>query len=188
MPINEVATQKMFKGLVCPFTGKPVTVRVIAVEGRPPLFFSPDAFDPSEPVPESETLLALVGTRNGIAGSLSAERALFCPYTGKPYSITKGVDGYYMRGGFSPRMPVEGASEFAWRMRMRDGIGPSDKPERAKVTFTPPEADPVRQYTPSPKAFSLEHAENALKGSVGGRIAVTVPDMGNVRRRARRTK
>ena len=87
MPLNAKAENKVFKGLVCPYTGRPVTVRVIAAGRDRPMYFSPDAFDPSSIQESSVKLLELAGTRNGIAGALTNGNELVCPYTGVKMSI-----------------------------------------------------------------------------------------------------
>lgn len=166
MPINEVATQKVLRGLKCPYTGETVSVRVIAADGQEPRFFSPDAFDPSAPHPTVKALLDAAGRRDGVSGLLSPEKSLICPYTGKGMAIIKMPDGYCLTGGFSPSRPVPGAGYFAWLMKCRDGKNPEPCPEKAKVEFKEdvPERRPVSDG--KPKDYALKHAEEALKDTV----------------------
>lgn len=81
MPLNEISPDKLFRGLKCAYTGKPVTVRVVAAGKGMPVYFSPDAFDPmTEGFPSSEALFAALSQRGGVSGPLPAGTSL-CAHT-----------------------------------------------------------------------------------------------------------
>ena len=176
MSLNEVANQKVFKGLTDPYTGKPVTVRVVAGGRDMPLFFSPDAYDPSNPVPTVKELLAAAGTRNGVSGAASDGKELICPYTGAHMSISSGPEGACLKGGFRPSRPVTGAANFNYLMRMRGGESEIPKPDAEPVVaFTAPYVDVPPASSGEPKDFSKEYAEKILAPMIPKRTVVTVP-------------
>lgn len=177
MPINEVATQKVFKGLTCAYTGKPVTVRVIAANGASPLFFSPDAFDPSVPMGTVKALLEAAGTRNGIMGALSSGAELTCPYSGSRMSISRDDEGARLVGGFRPSRPVPGADMFNHLMRMRGGVATTAAPDtKGRITFNAADDTPaVKRASGKPKDVSLEYAEEVLSPLAPKRVSVSVP-------------
>ena len=174
MPLNEIATQSCFRGLVCPYTGKKVTVRVVAGAGLP-MFFSPDAFDPSMPMESAEELMRLVGMRGGMMGALAPGKETVCPYTGKQMTFRSGRAGFWFDGGFSPSRPVEGAARFAALMKTRGGKGP-EVPAPAHVAFASETAG-FRESTPvktEPSAAALAQVEEAAAAMVKPRCTVTV--------------
>ena len=179
MPLNEVANQKIFKGLTCPYTGKPITVRVIAAGGRP-LFFSPDAFDPSFPMVSLKALLQAAGTRGGVIGFAAEGKELICPYTGKKMSIIKLQDGTFrLKGGFRPSNPMESAEAFSYAMRTRDGVppeGPIPQPVPSVIFADTSRLPAFDKKAPAPKDFALEYAEDALKGAVPVKTRIMVPN------------
>lgn len=172
--INEVATQKVFQGLTCAYTGKPVTVRVVASSMTRPLFFSPDAFDPSLPLPTLKELLEKASSRNGVAGSVSGENILVCAYTGKKLKILHDAAGFSLVGGFRPSCPSPDPAAFAHNMRSRGGVNAAPSPEPApRITFLK-EKPVVTSGSATPKDSSLTYAENALKGVLPGKTVVGV--------------
>lgn len=180
MPINEEAAQRLFRGIRCAYTGRPVSVRVVALDGKEPMFFSPDAFDPSIPVSSLKELLLKAGTRDGVMGALADEKALVCAYTGSPMSIGKTPEGlFFLRGGFRPGCPVRGAAEFNYRMRMRGGVSEVDKPgEPARVSMSVSEPAPRAESEKIvDRDIALAYAEEALKDAPGlpRRTVVSVP-------------
>jgi hypothetical protein len=184
LSINETATQKVFSGLKCAYTGRPVTVRVVACGASRPMFFCPDAFDPSIPVPDLADLLRKASARNGVEGSVSGDNVLVCPYTGDRMSVSKDASGFFLTGGFRPSCPHPDPAEFAalMRMRMRGGIG--SRPTTAKLSVSFPEADrKVGSVSDKPKDFSLEYAQSALKPFRPAKVSVTVPETAARRRR-----
>ena len=183
MPLNEVANQKIFKGLTDPYTGKPVTVRVVAAGADMPMFFSPDAFDPSVPVPTVKELLEKAGTRNGVSGVLSGGAELTCPYTGNRMTISSGPEGACLKGGFRPSRPVRGAAEFNYAMRMRDGKSEIDAPEAPPAVVFVEDPPVITSGSDEPKDYSKEYAERVLAPMLPKKTVVTVP-----RRPAKRRK
>lgn len=176
MPLNETAQNKCFQGLTCAYTGKPITVRVIAAGRDMPRYFSPDAFDPTDVQASSVKLMELAGTRNGIMGAMTGGNELICPYTGAKMSIVAlNEGGYCLKGGFSPSSPMLDPVAFARAMRTRGGVPPADAPEsRPDVSF--PSAKPdIRSYDSSKSPdYALEYAENVLKPIIPKRVAVQV--------------
>lgn len=176
MPLNEIATQSCFRGLTCPYTGRKVTVRVVAGAGQP-MFFSPDAFDPSMPVGSAAELMRLVGMRDGVMGALPPGGETACPYTGRQMTLRSGRAGFWFDGGFSPGRPVEGAARFAALMRTRGGVGP-EAVAPARVSFGRADDDGLSEARPAkkePSAAAYAQAEAAAAAAVRRRTAVTVP-------------
>ena len=175
MPLNEIAKNKAFKGLTCPYTGKSITVRVIAAGRDMPMYFSPDAFDPAEVQPTVAKLLEKAGTRNGIMGALVDGRELMCPYLGTRMAIAAMPDksGYFLTGGFSPSRPQRGVNEFVKRMLTRGGVSPDTEAD-AEVAFVEPK-DKVAEYDSSKSPdFALEYAEKIIKPLIHKAASVTV--------------
>jgi hypothetical protein len=146
MSLNVPASQAYFRNLRCAYTGKPVSVLAVSTGNTSPIYFSPDAFDPSNFVPTPEELFVSLGTRGGIVNAARNGGELKCPYTGAEMSINyiKGF-GYQAIGGFCPSEPVSDPVTFARSMLMREGKVPKDAPKHA----------------PPPKARSLEVTEPA---------------------------
>ena len=176
MSLNEVSHDKMFKELKCPYTKKPITVRVVAAGTDMPRFFSPDAYDPTSPVSSSQGLVKALSTRDGIIGIASAERALICPYTGKTMAIRKLGNLFFAEGGFSPSTPNKDRIAFARALHMRDGVVPDTAPQaKTRITAAAIEEAEVRPpITPPLRESSLEFAEKAIIDSGGYKPPVTV--------------
>ena len=183
MSLNEVAKQRIFNGLTDPYTGKQVTVRVIAGGSDMPMFFSPDAYDPSIPVPTVKELLEKAGTRNGVSGSLSGGAELTCPYTGNRMYISTGPEGACLKGGFRPSRPMRGAAEFNFAMRMRGGNSEIDAPDAPPSVVFVEDPPVVTSGSDEPKDYSKEYAERILAPMLPKKTVVTVPT-----RRANRRK
>lgn len=186
MPMNEKATNAVFKGLTCPFTGKPITVRVIAHGKGVPMYFSPDAMDLTLPQANPAKLLERAGTRNGIMGALTNGNELKCPYTGARMTIEKMPDGsgYRMVGGFCPSTPMTDPNLFARALMTRDGVAPEGAPE-AKVAVTFPEDLPPAPSArdPKPKDFAMDYCDRVISAALPPKVAVTVPDAPKTKRK-----
>ena len=169
MPLNAVATNRCFKGLVCAYLGTPITVRVVASGARRPVYFvSEGAFDPSVPDPDAEHLLKLARTRRGIAGAIPETATLTCPYTGKPLSIKKSEIGYTLEGGFRPSDPVSDPAELAKSLAMRGG----ELPEGFVPYDTP-------RVSMSPRDPAPKHKKDAdLSGLAQDMVDRTLTDLG----------
>lgn len=176
MPLNEISPDRIFRGLKCAYTGKPVTVRVVAAGKSMPVYFSPDAFDPmTESFPSSEALFAALSQRGGVAGAASGGNELVCPYTGAKMTVVKTTAGFSASGGFSPAKPLSDKVAFARAMRARGGVVPDDAPKPSVVTATSvvePEARPPIQAEADD--FAKEHAETLLREHAKRAVSVRV--------------
>ena len=178
MAFNAAADNPYFRDLVCAYTDRPLTVRVAAAGGRPPVFFSPDAFDPGERCKDLEDLIDRLGTRRGIIGALSGPAALVCPYTGARMSVKKDTLGFYAEGGFHPRHAVPDPAELARGLMMRGGRLPEGAPQlRARVTARSlEEAEaPLKDTSDAPTDEALEVASRVHAETAPKKVSVTVP-------------
>ena len=177
MYLNTVATNRFFHGLTCPYTGKKITVRVVANGRRKPMYFSPDAFDPSMVHDSADALLRTAGSRNGVAGVIQGDK-LVCPYTGAKLTLVRRSDGFALDGGFSPSSLHADAAEFGRMLWTRDGKFTGQEIMFSKVNVVvvdrePVETDPNPQSgEPSDEAMEAvgELAHNLVKP-----VTVTVP-------------
>lgn len=179
MPLNEVCRERMFQGIEDPYLGKEITVRVVASGKGMPMYFSPDAFDPSLLLDSSEELFKFLSMRRGIMGVISGERMLNCPYTGQKMSPNALGGRHHATGGFSPSTPMEDKIEFARRIMMRNGV----VPEYAPVAKTRIQVKAlVDEEKPAPDKpllnTSTDAAEKILREvTKGSSTTVTVPPL-----------
>ena len=113
------------RGLINLYTGKPLPVMVvITMTGVPRAsFFSPDAVTPADWFDTLEALTRVIRMRKGVVDAVSAEEALFCPYSGRGLSIQHDEGfGYTTLGGFNPRTPQVSAEMFAYLAFSRNGV------------------------------------------------------------------
>lgn len=176
MSLNVPASQAFLKNLRCAYTGKPVSVLMVSAGDRPPLYFSPDALDPSEFRGTPEELFAALGARNGVRGAARNGRELKCPYTGAEMYV-ESVKGFGFRavGGFCPSEPVPDPVDFARAMLARGGKVPKGAPQHAP----PPRAKAREESEPAAPAPSLgekafESAEKTLRNLAPAKTTVTV--------------
>lgn len=180
MALNVVATQKFLRKLRCAYTGQPVEVRMIAHGDKPPLYFSPDAYDPAaECAKTSEELFRRLGVRDGVAGAARDGAELVCPYTGRRMAVEADSRfGFRAVGGYSPSTPVSDCVEFARAMMTRGGVVPEDAPKPAPApvrvalveeTEAPPET------AGAPTDVAMEFAEKMTKERAPRRPRITVP-------------
>jgi hypothetical protein len=177
MSLNAIATQSLFKGLKCPYTGKPITVRVVAHGNQAPMFFSPDAYDPAMPHTSATDLMEKVGTRNGIMGATSGKKSCVCPYTGHEMSLTATGSLFSFIGGFSPRSPHKDMYEFAKKLHMRDGKLTADPKlfERPRIALAEREPEEkISMPSDMPSDEAMESVE-PLIASKFKRTSVAVP-------------
>lgn len=131
---NTKSDDPRFRGLVDPYTGKPVTVTVVVGSKTGSIYFSPDAFSPGEVCPTSRELLEKAGTRDGVIGALTGADALRCPYTGKPMTLVHSDAGFSLAGGFDPRIPCRSREDFEYKIKMRGGkAAPGTSPAKPVV-------------------------------------------------------
>ena len=185
MALNVPASQKFLKSLKCAYTGKTVEVRAISSGDRPPLYFSPDAFDPTDLHKSSESLFAALGTRDGVQGAARDGAEFVCPYTGAKMSV-KPIPGFGHQavGGFSPSTPVADPVAFARAMLMRGGVVPKSAPKptpppvvKANVELEPP---PAIQRSPDDSVMAA--AEGVLRKVSPRKITVPSSDLSGLKR------
>jgi len=176
MSLNVPASQGYLKTLTCAYTGKPISVLAVSSADRPPVYFSPDAFDPSAFQPSPEKLFALLGTRGGVTGAARNGQELVCPYTGAEMAIdyVKGF-GFRALGGFCPSDPTPDPIGFARKMLSRGGKTPKNAPRYSP----PPKGKAIEQSEPPAPAASLSdaalgQAEQTLRSFARPKTTVTV--------------
>lgn len=177
MHLNTVATNKFFHGLVCPYTGKKISVRVVAHGRRKPMYFSPDAFDPSIACDSAEALLQKAGTRNGIIGAVQGDK-LTCPYTGNKLTLVKIGDSFSLDGGFRPSALHDEATEFGRMLWTRNGKFTGQEIMFSKVNVIVMEREPV-ETDPAAKTDEISgeamDAVGELAHSLVKPVSVSVP-------------
>ena len=190
MPLNEVSGDRVFRGLKCAYTGKPVTVRVVASAGRMPCYFSPDAFDPAvDAFPTAVDLFKALSQRDGVAGIAPEDRALVCPYSGERMTLTRSAAGFTAVGGFSPARLYEDKTELARGLMMRGGVVPEGAPKPARVSaaaLEEPERRPPIETGPGDMA--LDEAERALHDVYPSKVSVTMPVKAPSRKKAKKKR
>lgn len=176
MPLNEISPDRIFRGLKCAYTGKPVAVRVVAAGKGMPVYFSPDAFDPmTDSFPSSEALFAALSQRGGITGAASGGNELVCPYTGAHMTVVRTAGGFSASGGFSPAKPMSDKVAFATAMLTRGGVAPDTAPKAARVSVADVvEAEERPVFRTDADDFAKEHAEKALRDVVKRRTSVSM--------------
>lgn len=136
-PTDVIVNSELARGLVCPFTKRPLVVHLRVLPGVT-LFCAPDAFSLYEPC-EITTLYLRASMRDGVAGSVLGDDRLIDPYTGKRMEIKPAGPGlYYFSGGFNPRAGVTTLAAFVAAASMRNGV--SSRP----VTEPPKAVEPVK--------------------------------------------
>lgn len=185
MALNVPASQKFLKSLKCAYTGKTVEVRMVSSGDRPPLYFSPDAFDPTEIHKTSETLFAALSTRDGIQGVARDGAELVCPYTGAKMAV-KPVPGFGHQavGGFSPSTPMADPVAFARAMLMRNGVVPKNapKPTPPPVAKAIVETEPAPTISRSPNDVAMAAAEGVSRKLSPRKISVPASDLSGLKR------
>ena len=116
-----IVTADEAKGLMCPFTGKPLVVHMNVAPGSV-TFNAPDAFSAHEPAKDYDTLMRRLSMRNGIEGVVTGGAAMIDPYSGEKFRFRDLPDGRVtVCGGFNPRAAKFGLAEFTYFASMRDG-------------------------------------------------------------------
>lgn len=196
MSINIVVDDTVFKGLRDPYTDQPITVRVVAGRSGPPLFFSPDAFDPTVPETSPVDLFKKLSTRRGVIGVAREDAALICPYTGEVLTVRSTETGLaYVEGGFSPSTPVPNRMDFARAIWMRGGEIPEElrgatRPRVAARRIEPVETRPPPRTEASPEAASYveTHLAGLAAGITGAPRPTVVPVPGGAPKRRNKSK
>lgn len=177
MSLNAEATNRFFKGLKCPYTGKKITVRVVAHGKHKPMYFSPDAYDPTMPHGSIKELLEKTSTRNGIIGYLPPGKERVCAYTGNALTLAETGSMFSFTGGFSPRTPNADPLAFARMLWTRNGKFTGDEKLFAKTRITTAEREPGEESsTPStsPSDLALKTVEPII-ASKFKKTSVSVP-------------
>lgn len=174
MPLNEICTDRIFHGIKCAYSGGPVTVRVVASAGRPPCYFSPDAFDPAvDGFPSAKALLEALSRRDGVDGI--ATDPLVCPYTGERMVIHQAVGLFTAVGGFSPASLHPDRYELARGLMSRNGVVPRSAPVPVVVKAAAVEE---RERRPPIKRgaddFAIEEAARDLHAVLPQKTTVVV--------------
>lgn len=185
MALNVPASQRFLKHLKCAYTGKTIEVRMVSSGDRPPLYFSPDAFDPTDIHKGSEMLFAALSTRDGIQGVARDGAELVCPYTGTRMTVKPVLGfGHQAVGGFSPSTPIADPVAFARAMLMRGGVVPKNAPKPAPppVVKTNIETEPAQAVSHSPNDVAMEAAERVARKLAPRKISVPASDLSGIKR------
>ena len=178
--LSEPCTGRRASGLVCAYTGRPLTVMVSSSPRTGWRWFAVP-LDPPSPAARGTyyrtvaDLMVAVGTRNGVPGCLTGEAALVCPYTGARLSIAHSARGFYAEGGWSPFTPCTSLFRLEHFTRMRDGVpAPGTVPEPPTVHTSsrePPET--LEKPRPSGKAMALaDELTDRFLSESGKRVTV----------------
>lgn len=130
-------TSEKFRGLVNPYTGEPIQVKMLIPESGRPLFFAPDTFTHAKHYPTVAQALDAWDCENGVTG-IKPRSSLRCPYTGEGLTIEHDVAGYWLRGGFDP-CRLWSDAEFLYYATMRNGVSKYPKPAQDSRVTAPPE-------------------------------------------------
>lgn len=181
MRILETTAEK-FRGLVNPYTGEPIKVKMSVPPTGRPLFFAPDTYSHARHYPTAKEAIDAWDCENGVTG-VKDRSCLVCPYTGQPLTVRHDVAGYYLEGGFDPRRLVSD-DEFLYYATMRGGH--TDRPapaSRTRVEHVEPDGGHVagegdEPLEPTDEARKVaEEVVMAHKDSVGLKSEKTVVSM-----------
>lgn len=156
-------TSSRFGGLVNPYTGEGIVVKMTVPKTGVPKFFAPDTYSPGIPFVTAKDACDAVQRRGG--KRIVPNGVPSCAYTGEPLEIqnVEGLGWFYV-GGFDPRVP-RSAEEFLYYATMRDGVSDRPKPaaDESRVGYVEPEFDaPVTTDEPE----RTEEAHQIAKGVV----------------------
>lgn len=139
-------TGTAFRGLVNPYTGKPVDVVMTIREGKEPRFSAPETYSPVSP------------HEPGSAPDV-------CKWTGNKLNHVVDDDGkVWCFGGFDPHVPTT-RNEFLRFMRMRDGATDVPETEVRRVEAVPERAPMPTGHETKILDESVSAAEEILKKS-----------------------
>ena len=157
-----IVTSSLTKGLICPFTGKPLEVHMTVQPGL--IFFSaPDAFSLREPVHGLDQLMLRASMRYGVEGVVSGKISMIDPYTGKPLVLHENDNGtYFFSGGFNPRCGYKSLEEFVYYASMRMGVSKIQKPDTDVQITEVKKHRRLKEKTVEPSQPALEVAEQLI--------------------------
>lgn len=161
-PVDVLCTAEEFKKLRCPYTGRPLEVRMLIVPGQPPRFHSPGAYSPAIRYPTPDEAYRMWNRVDGVEG-LKTGQPIKCAYTGAVLAAVHDGEGHGFSGAFDPRMFWTRA-EFLRKAAMRGGTPPSpDAHTDSRVEASPPDMKPSK-----PREFDTDPTDEALRiaGSV----------------------
>lgn len=125
-------TGSAFRGLVNPYTGEPMKVKMVVRTGAEPLFFAPDTYDTAKRQPSSSAALDRWSRVDGIAGLRNSVPPK-CAYTGGTLTFASDSDGAWFKGGFNPSH-LHTRDEFLYKATMRDGKPSRPAPSSVRAT------------------------------------------------------
>jgi len=147
-----------FRGIVNPYTGEPVEVKMLVRERGTPLFFAPDTYSTADFFPTAAQALDMWDRVDGVGG-MKPRTSLKCAYTGEDLRVEEvpGV-GFHLVGGFNPKA-LASDEEFLYLATMRDGKAARPKPAPCRVEAPPEEFT----HTPGEGDEELEPTDEARK-------------------------
>lgn len=108
-----------FRGIMNPYTGEEMEVKMLVRQDGAPMFFCPDTYSTSTRYPSAQAAIDAWDRQNGVGG-LKKRDSLKCAYTGADLRIVEDCAGFYLDGGFDPhRMMTD--DEFVYYANMRNG-------------------------------------------------------------------
>ena len=165
-------TSRDFEGIVNPYTGEPVRVKMVVGCGPEPLFHAPDTFSTNDLQESTRRLYELwsrVGGRQGLRTG-----APKCAYTGEPMTVAEFDGGYHFVGGFNPKVLMT-RDEFLYYATMRDGKATRPRPKpTCRVTKPKDDAKPsdsqkrhAESVTPDVSQDSIDIAQAQIEKHKG---------------------
>ena len=172
-----------FRGIVNPYTGEPVEVKMVVRAQGAPLFFAPDTYSTSDFFPTAQQAIDMWDRVDGVGG-MKPRTAMKCAYTGEDLHVEEvpGV-GFHLVGGFNPKALVAD-EELLYRLTMRDGKAtrPAPKaparvaPAAERAEHAPGEGDEALEPTDEAREVA-EKVVMAHKDSLGLKSEKTVVSM-----------
>lgn len=157
-----------FSGIMNPYTGVEMEVKMVIRQGAEPLFFAPDTYDTSSPQPSAKAAYDNWNRADGVYG-LRSGQPMKCAYTGAVLGLAETDGSYSFTGGFNPTR-LHSREDFLKYARMRDGV--------STYTPAPAKVESPRETAPAPKFHETEITDAAmdaaleLAGKKRGRKAV----------------
>lgn len=151
MTTNVIVTSRDFEGLVNPYTGEPMRVKMVVGCGPEPLFHAPDTFSTNDLQKSTNRLYELWSRVNGRQGLRSGIPK--CAYTGEPLTVAEFDGGYHFIGGFNPKVLMP-RDKFLYYATMRDGKAVRPEPSPVNIRLTKP------GETVKPSDSQKRHAES----------------------------
>jgi hypothetical protein len=186
MRIVDVTASK-FNGLVNPYTGDPIKVKMMIPDSGKPFFFAPDTFTHAAHYPTAKEAIDAWDRDNGIQG-VKDRSCLLCPYTGESLTVRQDVAGFFLSGGFDPRR-FWTDDEFVYFASSRMGKTDYPKPGAlVRVESVPERPDEMPRETETVERTDearkvAEAVVDQFKDSVGMKKATVVSVSGKGKRK-----